>query len=160
MRCAKIPSVTDAERVAGAHPVPDGRARRELPGHVARQRLGLHAARQEEAVVLGDEVEGVLQAVVHLCQQAGPELDREQLAGELHGVADADAGRALEHLHVGVAAAHADDFGDEAQVALRDVGDLVLLTVVSNSTVTRLPLTPITLPVRALTDRTSRRCRR
>ncbi len=75
---------------------------------------------------LGDDVERVLQAVVHLGEQPGAELDREQVAHELHGVADPDAGSALEHLRVGIATAHADDLGDEPHVVLQDVSDLVL----------------------------------
>ncbi len=115
-----------AEGAARAHQVAGGGARRELPHLVARQRLGLLAARQEEPVALGDDVQRVLQAVVDLRQQAGPELHREHLADELHRVADRDAGGALEHLHVGVAAAHADDLRDEPDVAEAHVGDLVL----------------------------------
>ena len=115
-----------AQRVAGPHAVAGGGPRRELPHLVARQRLRLLAARQEEAVPLGDHVERVLQAVEHLRQQAGAELHGEQLADELDRVADLDAGGALEDLHVGVAAAHADDLGDQTQVAEQHVGHLVL----------------------------------
>ena len=125
-RCSKMPSGTTPRVSARAHQVAGGGARRELPHLVARQRLGLLAARQEEPVPLGDDVQRVLQAVVDLRQQAGPELHREHLADELHRVADRDAGGALEHLHVGVAAAHADDLRDEPDVAEAHVGDLVL----------------------------------
>ena len=121
MPSGTVPSVSPArDAVAG-----DG-ARRELPHLVARQRQRLLAALQEEAVALGDDVERVLQAVEDLREQAGPELHGQQLADELHGVADLEAGGALEHLHVGVAPAHADDLRDQAQVAEPHVGDLVL----------------------------------
>ena len=82
----------------------------------AIERRGIDAAREEEAVFVGEDVERVLQAVEDLAEDSGPEFDREHFAGEFDEVADAAARGVLEDLHVGGVAADAEDFGFELLV--------------------------------------------
>ena len=61
--------------------------RGELPLAVQIEGFHDHASWQEEAKLLGDRGQGVLQAVVDLPQQPGPQRDRQHLLAELDGVA-------------------------------------------------------------------------
>ena len=114
-----------AERVARADDVAGLRDGREGPLRVARQRVHVLAALEEEAVLLGEAGERVLEAVEDLLEEAGPELDREQAAGELHLAAGREADGVLEDLHVRDAPADADDLAHEARLAEKRVADLV-----------------------------------
>ena len=105
-----------AERVARADDVAGLRDRREGPLRVARQRVHVLAALEEEAVLLGEAGERVLQSVEDLPEEAGPELDREQAAGELHLAAGGEPHGVLEDLHVRDAPADADDLAHEAKL--------------------------------------------
>ncbi len=73
----------------------------------------------------GDQRQRVLQAVENLSEQPGAELHGQQLAGKIHGVADADSAGDLEHLQLGSMPADADDLGLQPLVAGGHVAHLV-----------------------------------
>ena len=122
-----------SEEVARSNAVADLGRGVPVPLPVARQAGKIHAALKEELGVLRNlrrllrEVgKRVLQPVVDLRKHPGPKLRSEQLAGELHLVADHEVGGVVENLHVAARAAHADDFGHEPLVSQHGVADLVL----------------------------------
>jgi len=113
-----------ADAVAGPDLVARLGDRGERPLEIAVERAQVNAALEEKAGFLGQERQRVLQPVVNLGQEAGPEFDREQFPGEFDLVADLEAVGALEDLEVGAVAAHADDFALELDVVgVADAGE-------------------------------------
>ena len=70
--------------------------------------------------------EWVLQAVIHLREDAGAEFGGEQVAGELHAVVDHQLRGGLEHLHVATRATHADDLRHQPFLAEHGVAHFIL----------------------------------
>jgi hypothetical protein len=86
---------------------------------------GVVAPREEEAVFIGEGLEGVLEAVKYVAEEAGAEFDGEHFTAETDFVAGADALGIFEDLHIGGIAAYAQDFGFELFVFEEDVADFV-----------------------------------
>ena len=122
-----------AEQATGPQSRPGLNLRDERPLLAGIQRLQRHAARQEGAILNGDVLERVLQAVVDLAKQPRSERHREHLAALHHGVPHGHSTGVLEHLHVGEFAAHPQHLGFEPLLVTRgrtaarlDVDDFVL----------------------------------
>ena len=98
----------------------------KLPGFVGNG-VEVDAALQEEAALVCQLRQGVLEAVVDLSQEAGAELHAEKLTGELHPVAHLDAVGHLIDLHAGHAIGDADDLALEPLVSYDDVADFIFL---------------------------------
>ena len=123
MRCVNCPSRYAADRVAREHGVAG------LDAGVTpipyRGWVKVYAALEEEAALLGKLRQRILQAVVHLRQKAGAELDAQQFAGQLDLVADLNAVGHFIDLHTHGVAADADDLALEAVIADLDEADFV-----------------------------------
>ena len=113
-----------AHRVACGDPVTGLHQGGKLPVPVGN-RIEIHAALQEEAALLCQIRQGVLQAVEHLGQQARPQLHAHQLAGQLHLVAHLDAVGHLIDLHTGRVAVDADDLALEPVIAHQDIAHFI-----------------------------------
>ena len=87
--------------------------------------IQIHAPLQEEAALLRQLRQGILQAVEHLGQQARPQLHAHQLAGELHPVAHLDAVGHFINLHTGCVAVDADDLALEPVIAHLDIAHFI-----------------------------------
>ena len=90
------------------------------------QRSQIDAPLKEEPGVFRQQIQRVLESVVDLLQQARAQFHAQQFAGELHPVADLEAGSAFEDLKVRPVAPDPDDFAFEAAAGHVDVGHLVL----------------------------------
>ena len=115
-----------AQGVAGLDRVADLCHRGELPGLVG-DGVQVDAPLEEEAALIGQLRQGILEAVIDLAQKAGAQLHAQQLAGELHPVAHLDAVGHLIDLHTGDAVGNADDLTFEPFVSYADVADLIFL---------------------------------
>ena len=82
---------------------------------------------EEEAALVSQLRQGILEAVVDLAQKAGPQLHAQKLAGQLHPVAYLYAVGHFVDLHTGDAVGDADDLTFEPFVSYQDVADLVFL---------------------------------
>ena len=87
--------------------------------------IQIHAPLQEEAALLRQLRQGILQPVEHLGQQARPQLHAHQLAGELHPVAHLDAVGHFIDLHTGCVAVDADDLALEPVIAHLDIAHFI-----------------------------------
>ena len=88
--------------------------------------IQIHAPLQEEAALLRQLRQGVLQTVEHLGQQARAQLHAHQLAGKLHLVAHLDAVGHFIDLHTGRVAVDADDLALEPVIAHQDIAHFIL----------------------------------
>ena len=100
--------------------------RGEVPDGFHVEGVEVEPALEEESGLFGEEVQGVLESVVDLGEEAGSECDAQHVAGEFDGVVDLESGGAFVDLEVGAVAAHADDLAFEAFVADDGVGDFIL----------------------------------
>ena len=89
------------QQVAGLNQVAGGRGGDERPFLMLVEPWDLHATRQKTAMILGQIFQWVLQAIVDLPQQTGPQRHREQLAALFHRVANRHASGAFIDLHIG-----------------------------------------------------------
>ena len=120
----ELPLRHAADRVAREHGVAGLDAGGELPFLIG-DGVKVYAALEEEAALLGKLRQRILQAVVHLRQKAGAELDAQKLAGQLDLVADLNAVGHFIDLHTHGVAADADDLALEAVIADLDEADFV-----------------------------------
>ena len=115
-----------ADVVAGNELVAGLCDRGEVPDGFHVEGVEIEPALEEESGLFGEEVQGVLESVVDLGEEAGSECDAQHVAGEFDGVVDLESGGAFVDLEVGAVAAHADDLAFEFLVADFDVGDFIL----------------------------------
>ena len=120
MRCVNCPSgtLTTAGLDAGG----------ELPFLIG-DGVKVYAALEEEAALLSKLRQRILQAVVHLRQKAGAELDAQQFAGQLDLVADLNAVGHFIDLHTHGVAADADDLALEPVIAHLDIAHFIFSDV-------------------------------
>ena len=81
---------------------------------------------QKEAALLRQAGEGVLKAIVDLCQQPGAKLGGQHVPTEFYRVADGKVRRVLKDLHVRLSAPNAYDFAHQSQFAQTGKSDFVL----------------------------------
>ena len=122
----EYPFRNKADTVAGGKSVPGGCQWRELPDRIIVQCVHVDAALQKISRRLGQFVQGILQSVIHLFEQSGPERNAQKGVGEFHGISDLQPRRTFKHLKVGTAASHPDDFAFEFQISQNGVRDFVL----------------------------------
>ncbi len=115
-----------AESIARLHFIAAARLGGIVPLGFAVQRLQVGAALQEKPALLRQLRQRILETVVHLRQQAGAQLHRQQVAAELHGIAHLQPGGVLKHLQFRVGAADADDLGLQHDVARARVAHFAL----------------------------------
>jgi len=117
-----------AEKVAGLDDGAglDAGLRRELPEPLFVEGRQILPSSEKEAGIVFQFGQRVLQAVVDALEQTGAQRCAEQFAGKIYGVAHAQAGSALENLHVDLAIADTDDLRLERHPFADDEGHLVL----------------------------------
>ncbi len=124
--CSKMPSGTWPRQPPASIGLLFAGNRSELPLLLIIQGIEVHAPLQEKATLLGQVMKRILKAVINLTQKPGAELDRKQLAGELHRIACLESTRFLEDLKLSPIAADTNDLGLESGILDDGVGHLVL----------------------------------
>ena len=99
-----------AERIASNNHIAHLGDRGKCPLLVARERLQILTALQEEAAFISKLRERVLQTIKDLGQKAGAKFYGQKFAGEFHLVTRLEPRGVFEHLEFGVVTANTDDF--------------------------------------------------
>ena len=96
-----------SEQVTGLDPGAHLNHRLERPFLLLVDTVNGQTPWQEVTVLTGNQLQRILQTVIHLPQQPRPQCHGQHLPGLLHGIANGHATGGLEYLHIGLTVAHA-----------------------------------------------------
>ena len=106
-----------AEHIAGAYLVADCRCGHKAPFLFAVELRHFHAARNAVALGFVNFGKRPLNAVINAFNKPGRQFHAQRLAGQIDGLAGADAGGIFVNLYRGHIVAQFNDFADELLVA-------------------------------------------